>query len=74
MRYLGLNGVGSGHSFCHVQYVCRGGFVTLATIKGTRECTRKRSEEEKNGRYVWIKTLIYRNKGSFKRLSVCCGG
>ena len=62
MRYLLLIGVGSRRLLCVVLHVCCGGFATLTTIKGTKQCTPKRSEEEKHGKYAWIKTLVYRNK------------
>ena len=52
----------------YIRYIVCGGFVEVLTAKAASNVKRRRSPEEKYGRYKWIRMLIRRNSEEIREI------
>ena len=54
--------------FVYIRYIVCGGFVEVLTAKAAGNVKRRRSPEEKYGRYKWIRMLVRRNSEEIREI------
>ncbi|MDH5753813.1 MAG: hypothetical protein OEY95_01185 [Candidatus Bathyarchaeota archaeon] len=54
--------------FGYIRYIVSGGFFEVLTANTAKNVKRRRTPEQKHGRYKWIKTLINRNSHEIREI------
>ena len=52
----------------HIQYIASGGFFEVLTAKTEKNVKKRRTPEEKYGKYRWMRTLIDRNTEELREI------
>ena len=52
----------------HIRYIVSGGFLEVLTANNAKDVKKRRSPEQKHGKYKWIKILIERNSREIREI------
>lgn len=65
---MNVDGLGYHVYIVYIVYIVSGGFVEGLTAKAAKNVKRRRSPEEKYGKYKWIRMLIRRNSREIREI------